>query len=89
MMEANIEGGEKEVDDVLRAAMSRSGVAVVPERVQDVTKKHLVKLAELVRVLKAAGIDDDTVRRSTKEILNSYEDELISVLVDLAGEDEL
>lgn len=87
-MEADIEGGEKEFDDILQTAMTRSGVMTVPDKVQQVTRKHLTKLAELIRVLKAAGVDDEMVRLSTKQLLASYEEELIKVLVDLASEDK-
>jgi hypothetical protein len=83
--------GDPEIPDVeqtLETALRKSGADEIPPRVHEVTRHHIACLAKLVRQLRSAGVDEDMVRHSTKQLLQSYEDELLNVLMDLAGHEE-
>lgn len=76
------------VEHTLQAALAKSGVSTVPPQVQEVTQRHIARLSTLVRQLRAAGVDEAMVRHSTKQLLESYEEELLNVLMDLARDDQ-
>ena len=77
----------KEVAQALQSAVEKSGFTSVPPQVHEVTQRHVIRLAELVKHLRAAGVDEAMVRHSTKQLLESYEKELLNVLMNLAGDD--
>jgi len=76
-----------DVDAALQNALKKSGVNVVPPQVHEVTQRHLASLSKLVAELRAAGVDDGVVRNSTKILLQSYEEELLDVLLELTGDE--
>jgi hypothetical protein len=74
------------IDDVLRSALERTGAAHVPPGLAEVTARHMARLSALVNSLRSAGIDEAVVRHSTREVLKSYEEELVEALL-LQNED--
>lgn len=79
---------EDQVSEMVQNALEKTGVSKIPPQVHEVTQRHIIRLAALVRQLRAAGIDEVVVANGTKQLLASYEKELVGVLMDLAGGDK-
>ncbi len=79
---------DDEVEKVMSSAMHDTGIVKMPHQVAEATKKHALKLSNLVKSLRAAGVDEQMVRLSISQLLQSYEEELLEVLLALPKGDE-
>ena len=76
-----MDDGQNILDDAVQAALRRAGAEELPEAVARAATRHQQRLRALVRQLHAAGLDENTIRCSIREILGSYEDELVKALL--------
>ncbi|MDG4647844.1 hypothetical protein P6F26_05265 [Roseibacterium sp. SDUM158017] len=77
------------LEGALRSALDRSGFREVPAVVAEVSARHLVRVQSLVASLRAAGIDEDRIRHGARELLKSYEEELVAALLVYRDEGEV
>ncbi len=84
-MSENLDDG---VEKVVRSAMHNAGIVEVPQQFAEATKQHILKLSNLIKSLRAAGVDEQMVRQSISQLLQSYEAELLELLLALPKGDE-
>ena len=70
------------LDDATR----RAGGDTMPPQLRQITVAHAAKLQKLVETLRAAGVEDSLVRHSVRELIQSYEEELVEVVTSIARE---
>lgn len=58
----------------------------VPAQLQAITEDHFSKLIALVETMHSAGIAESLVRHSIRELVASYEAELVSVMTCISQE---
>ncbi len=84
-MSENLDDG---VEKVVLRAMHIAGIVEVPQQVAEATKKHILKLSNLIESLRVAGVDEQMVCQIISQLLQSYEEELLEVLLALPKGDE-
>lgn len=67
-------------------ALARAAEHDLPPQIEAINQRHLTALYRLVTTMRAAGIDDEVVRGSVREIVSSYESELVDALTRLGAE---
>ena len=67
-------------------AEQRAAAGMLPPQLQHLSERHLQQLVKLVVAMRAAGIDEALVRHSVRQIIDSYEHELVEALMRLAKE---
>ena len=70
----------------LSAASERVAGESLPPHLRALTERHLARLETLLEAMRGAGVDEDLMRHSVREIIDSYEAHLIEVLVHLSKE---
>lgn len=68
----------------MKAAAERALGKSIPLTLKTLTERHLEKVLTLVETMRAAGVDDTIVRHSIREIIESYEQELVNVVAQMA-----
>jgi hypothetical protein len=62
-------------------AERRAAGGNLPRQLRDLSERHLVQLENLVETMRAAGVDEALVRHSVREVVESYEHELVMALM--------
>lgn len=68
----------EEYRDILQDGAKRVSSGPLPQCLQAITDRHLIDLAELVEALRKVGIDEEMIEHSVRELVASYEDELVN-----------
>lgn len=76
-----------EIRTQLDAAAARVAGETVPSPLRAITDRHLTKLLMLVESMRDAGVDEAMVRHSVRELVASYEAELVNAMMLLAQEE--
>ncbi|MBQ2263601.1 MAG: hypothetical protein II336_19840 [Loktanella sp.] len=72
------------LEKTMKAVAERALGEAVPPTLQTLTERHLEKVLNLVETMRAAGVDESIVRHSIREIIESYEQELVKVVAQMA-----
>lgn len=72
------------LENTMKAAAERALGKSIPPTLKTLTERHLEKVLNLVETMRAAGVDDSIVRHSIHEIIESYEQELVKVVAQMA-----
>ncbi|WMS45316.1 hypothetical protein RDV64_23570 (plasmid) [Acuticoccus sp. MNP-M23] len=76
-----------EIRTQLDAVAERVIGETVPSPLREITDRHLTKLLMLVESMRDAGVDEAMVRYSVRELVASYEAELVNAMMLLAQEE--
>ncbi len=70
----------------LFAASDRASGGSLPPHFLVLTERHLLRIEALLGTMRSAGVDEDLIRHSVREIIDSYEASLVEALVHLSKE---
>ncbi len=73
-------------ETVLKDKANKAAGGSLPPQLQRLTDQHVERLRSLVEAMRVAGVDDGLVRLSVRDIIDSYEAELLDALLRLAEE---
>lgn len=76
------------LESTMKAVAERTLGKQIPPTLKTLTERHLEKVLNLVEAMRVAGVDESIVRHSIREIIESYEQELVKVVEQMA-EDRL
>lgn len=68
----------------LHDAARRIAGGRLPPLLQVITDRHIMRLELLVEQMRAVGIDENLIRHSVREIVASYENELLDATLQLS-----
>ncbi len=72
------------LESTMKAVAEHTLGKQIPPTLKTLTERHLEKVLNLVEAMRVAGVDESIVRHSIREIIESYEQELVKVVEQMA-----
>lgn len=71
---------EDPIIEELAPELTRARTEDLPPQIMAINQRHVDALYKLISTMRAAGIDEDMVRSSVRDVVSSYEQELVDAL---------
>lgn len=69
----------------LLAASDRATGGLLPAHLTFLTERHILRLEALLEAMRSAGVDEDLLRHSVREVIVSYEASLVEAVLNCPG----
>lgn len=76
------------VEIEMKMVAERAAGKALPPNLKALTERHIERVLTLVDTMRSAGVDESLVRHSVREVIDSYEKELVDALTRIAKENE-